>query len=202
MDKGNLVSIFTLVFACDTGVILPFTFFHPPYVSCSTLCFLQLLIDDLKCQHYHWRTVFESPSLKASPSCCIPLVLNRLFRSFSIIHTLCILCFCLKQADCVMFSAFISVTPVFILIALSLWFATGWSNLLMLWLARGCMICLIFGCSCAWPCQLNIRHIPTESGIDFWAFCCVTEKKTHGVRSSGKMVLDCKLWSQPLIIYH
>lgn len=38
------------------------------------------------------------------------------------------------------------------------------------WLAGGCMICLIFGCSCALSCQLNIRHIPTESGIDFWSW--------------------------------
>lgn len=37
-----------------------------------------------------------------------------------------------------------------------------------LWLAGGCVICLIFGCSYALSCQLNIRHIPTESGI------CVT----------------------------
>lgn len=33
-------------------------------------------------------------------------------------------------------------------------------------LAGGCVICLIFGCSCASSCQLNIRHIPTESGTD------------------------------------
>lgn len=55
--------------------------------------------------------------------------------------------------------------------------STGFSSLLRLRLAGGCVICLIFGCSCALWCQLNIRHIPTESGTDFWTFFSTTGKK-------------------------
>lgn len=81
----------------------------------------------------------------------------------------------------------IPVTPLFILTALSLLSSTGFSSLLRLWLARGCVICLIFGCSCALSCQLNIRHIPTDSGTDFWSLLpCTSDKKRHEVKCSGK----------------
>lgn len=43
-------------------------------------------------------------------------------------------------------------------------FKTMYIELRGLRLARGCVICLIFGCYRVLSRQLNIRHIPTESG--------------------------------------
>ncbi len=112
------------------------------------------------------------------PSCVVPL--DRLFMPFFIIwyisYAFCgIVCglhaVWNKLTDCVVFSLSISVTPLFISLS-----ATGFSSLPRLWPARSCVICLIFGCSCVLSCQLNIRHIPTESGTDFWSVLYLWKK--------------------------
>lgn len=61
--------------------------------------------------------------------------------------------------------------------------AAGISSLLRLWLAWDCVICLIFGCSCALSCQLNIRHIPTDSGTDFWPFFLTSKRQKRPMKS-------------------
>lgn len=84
--------------------------------------------------------------------------------------------------------------PSFILTALP----AGSSSRLRRRLARSCVICLIFGCSCASSCQLNIRHIPTESGIDFWP--ALGQQKKIQVKMFRWTVIDGKCYSFILLL--
>lgn len=114
----------------------------------------------------------------------IPIVLDRSSRSSACTYISCILWYHL----CPTFSQKPTdwLGYLFSLYCLS-YMLQVYPTLLRIWLARGCMICLIFGCSCALSCQLNIRHIPTESGIDFWSLLYHFRKTSEG-RYSGKWV--------------
>lgn len=153
------------------------------FVFCfpSSQCLLRQtepLTDDFKCQQdlRYWL-----PTPKAFPllnySCSeqvVQVFLHYSLPQLDVVHEATL--FQCKIIRHVM----VEYLPLPFLLSLHCFFCvsvTGFSSLLRLRLAGGCVICLIFGCSCALWCQLNIRHIPTESGTDFWTFCSTTGKK-------------------------
>lgn len=82
------------------------------------LLFLLSLIGALTCQKDLWFPVLVTPSFKAFP------VISLLCRSYclglSVFFGIIRGTFSLKQDDCVIFSLFVSVTPLFVLTAMSL----------------------------------------------------------------------------------
>lgn len=169
----TLVSILIFVFVCDVEVYLDSVFPPQPHLSWSQYSLIRY-----NCQQnllFLWIVAASLKALVLSHPFCVWLVF-QVFLHY-IVLTAQSLCdylgptFSLKQLNPTVLSLL----------------STGFSSLLrLLWLARSCVICLIFGCSCVSSCQLNIRHIPTESGIHFWPVLYLWKKTPMKWRCSGK----------------
>lgn len=122
-----------------------------------------------------WAEIWNASSLRWRRLCAFP-PLNRLFESFPASLTFSVCFWCNNNFHSVVFLLllFVFFSPQAVPVCLRSW-----------WFARGCVICLIFGCARASSCQLNIRHIPTESGADFWYLLEPWEKRPLGGWGGG-----------------